>query len=276
MIKSLIGVLALVVAVVPTSFGDAPYKSGYATAHDRSNIYFEVHGTGRKYVLFGYQLQPKHRYLPAFVQGLGDQYKLIVAEYPPGEANPNSGDAKMYTFTPAAVASDYLAIATAAGANEFAYYGYSWGAASGLQLAIRTDRMKAFVGGGFSMMDGQYRGFLDVMRAIVLQGAKSHHAPEVARQMLTYYESLQTFDDRAIQSRLRMPRLNFVGALDRRVWPGDIEVDIAGGFNNSSSALKAAGWDVMLLSDKDHSGAGAAEVVVPLLRAWLDKNWTDL
>jgi hypothetical protein len=45
--------------------------------------------------------------------------------------------------------------ARAAGAERFAYYGYSWLALSGLQLAIRTDRLAALVMGGFDDLVGR-------------------------------------------------------------------------------------------------------------------------
>jgi pimeloyl-ACP methyl ester carboxylesterase len=53
------------------------------------------------------------------------------------------------TLTPSNISSDMLAVADAAGADDFAYYGYSWLALVGLQLAIRTDRLTALVMGGF-------------------------------------------------------------------------------------------------------------------------------
>ena len=44
--------------------------------------------------------------------------------------------------------ADILAIADAAGADQFAWWGYSFGGAAGLQLAARTDRVSALVVGG--------------------------------------------------------------------------------------------------------------------------------
>src|SRR5688572_22272872 len=125
---------ALAVLAAPMVFAAGAVKSGHAVAHDGTDIYFEVHGTGSKYLLL-LGFRPGSAGLKEFVEGLGHNYKLIVAEYP--------GEPKMYTFTPAAVARDYLAIAREAGADEFALYGYSGGAAMALQLALRTDRVRA-------------------------------------------------------------------------------------------------------------------------------------
>ena len=75
-------------------------------------------------------------------------------------ANPAPG-----TLTPDALAADALAIADAAGAGTFAWYGYSWLALTGLQVALRTDRLWALAMGGYPPVDGPYAAMLDVTRA---------------------------------------------------------------------------------------------------------------
>src|SRR5215471_13352560 len=72
---------------------------------------------------------------------------------------------KPHTLTPDAVAADLLAIADAAEAERFGYYGYSWLALSGLQLAIRTDRLTALVMGGYPPLGGPYPAMLAVTRS---------------------------------------------------------------------------------------------------------------
>ena len=52
------------------------------------------------------------------------------------------------TLTPSNLSSDVLAVADAAEADAFAYYGYSWLAVAGMQLAIRTQRLTALIMGG--------------------------------------------------------------------------------------------------------------------------------
>ncbi|SFT95861.1 alpha/beta hydrolase [Arthrobacter sp. ov118] len=69
------------------------------------------------------------------------------------------------TLTPDNVAADLLAIADAAGADTFAYYGYSWLALAGLQLAIRTDRLWALAMGGYPPLEGPYQSMLSVTRS---------------------------------------------------------------------------------------------------------------
>ena len=63
------------------------------------------------------------------------------------------------------MAGDLLAIADAVGAERFAYYGYSWLALSGLQLAVRTDRLAALAMDRYPPYAGPYAEMLRVTRA---------------------------------------------------------------------------------------------------------------
>lgn len=258
----------ILVFAAPPSLAAGPSKSGYVTAHDGTSIYYEVHGTGPRFLLVGVNLQPRSTDLQEFIDGLGHDYKLIVAEYP--------GEPKMYTLTPATVSRDYLEVAKAAGAEEFAFYGYSWGAACGLQLALRSDRVKALVAGGFPMIGGPYSRLLESMRNRVFNKAITSTEKdrwEEARQFLTFFESLQSFDDRSIQDRLKMPRLNFVGTEDRVMFSGDIEVPFYEIFSKNRSEIEAAGWSVLSVQGKDHFTTILPSVSVPLIRKWLKDNW---
>src|SRR5690606_15690462 len=60
------------------------------------------------------------------------------------------------TLTADNIAADFLAVADAVGADNFGYYGYSWLAAAGLQLAVRTERLIGLAMGGFPPLDGPY------------------------------------------------------------------------------------------------------------------------
>ena len=97
-------------------------KSGFATAHDGTGIYFEVHGSADRTILLGpytagvpspeypplssampadLQRQWQRVYLDRFL----DRYRLIFMDYP--------GEPKMYTLASATVVRDYLAVADA-------------------------------------------------------------------------------------------------------------------------------------------------------------------
>lgn len=92
-------------------------------------VQYEVFGKSGPFVFLG-----PHIYLTpmvpdaaaicqGYVDALSDRYRVIVA--------------------------DILAIADAAGADQFAWWGYSFGGAAGLQLAARTGRLSALVVGSY-------------------------------------------------------------------------------------------------------------------------------
>ncbi len=68
---------------------------------------------------------------PNLIAGLARTNRVIAADY---EAHRMATPAAS-TLTPGNIAADFLAIADAAAVDRFAYYGYSWLALSGLQLA---------------------------------------------------------------------------------------------------------------------------------------------
>ncbi len=143
------------------------------------------------------------------------------------------------TLTPANAASDLLAVADAVGADRFAYYGYSWLALIGLQLAMRTDRLSALIMGGFPPLNGLYAEMLRVTTVAhemaVEAAAKTDEGaaeqqpaveagdwssvqvttpPDQTQQFVTLSQALQGFDDRAAQAHITCPRLCFAGSAD--------------------------------------------------------------
>jgi pimeloyl-ACP methyl ester carboxylesterase len=195
-------------------------------------------------------------------------------------------------MTPANVAHDLLAVADAVGAGRFAYYGYSWLAVIGLQLAIRTDRLSALVMGGFPPLDGPYAEMLQVTTAAHEMALAAEQSPQPAqapqagdwesvsvsmsdaqtRQFVTLYRALQDFDDRAAQTRITCPRLCFVGSTDEieygEKW-GNVHVSMAGPILQQRAELDAFGWEVRVLDGLDHMQAMQAAQVLPMLRPWL-------
>src|SRR5258707_1242604 len=98
---------------------------------------------------------------PSLIKGLSDAFRVVAFDY--------EGQCQRFpkpdTLTPANVTSDLLAVADAVEADQFAYYGYSWLAMIGLQLAIRTDRLLALMMGGFPPLGGPYEEMLRVTTA---------------------------------------------------------------------------------------------------------------
>ena len=285
--KRLIHVYALALMLAVTASAVSA-EAGQAIAHDGSPIYFEVHGSGDEFLFLGPGTAAP-RAMPAalgqeppmaevtemfagikqaYIDTLGSKFRLIFIEYPGSEP-------KLYTLTPSAVARDYLAIADAAGARKFAYAGFSWGCVTGLQLALRTDRMTALVCGGFPVMDGIYEDMLTTTRTMArgpatLYGLESDSL-ENGRQFLTYYEELQSFDDRSIQGALDIPRLNWIGDQDLPTLNGKPLTHMGELIMRNRPDLEAAGWDVRIIPGKNHLDGGAPDVQAPLIDEWLSK-----
>jgi pimeloyl-ACP methyl ester carboxylesterase len=231
---------------------------------------------------------------PALISGLAPRFRVVAADY---EAHRMANPAPD-TLTPDALATDLLAIADAGGAQSFAWYGYSWLALTGLQLALRTDRLWGLAMGGYPPLDGPYAAMLDVTRAahalsVAAAAAPPAEAVDVVEptpgdwdtvqvrtseaqtaQFATMYEALAAFDDRAALGKLTIPRLAFAGDRDTieygPAW-GDTVVRIGEPLAVNKTALEAAGWTVRVLPGLDHLGAMGSDVVLPLLRDWLEE-----
>src|SRR2546429_3406836 len=213
-----------------------------ATLHDGSTIEIEVEGEGPTLLLpvnphpvTGPQAEAMRQWGadPALghslIKGLSDAFRVVAFDYE-GQCLRIS---KPDTLTPANTANDLLAVADAAEADRFAYYGYSWLAMIGLQLAIPTHRLRALIIGGFPPLNGPYEEMFRVTTATyeMASGARATRTAEESewsgmalsrdqtRQFVTLYQALQGFDDRAAQAQITCPRLCFVGSAD------DIEYD---------------------------------------------------
>jgi pimeloyl-ACP methyl ester carboxylesterase len=225
------------------------------------------------------------------VDGLADAYRVVAFDYEGHVfATP-----KPHTLTPANVVGDMLAVADAAGVDRFAYYGYSWLALCGLQIAIRTDRLRALAMGGFPPIGGPYAAMLQVTlathriatepRAVPAPSGAGPSPDEIdwstveaavsepqARQFVTLYEALQGFDDAGAQSRLTCPRLCFAGSADEieygERW-GGVHVSMAGPLVDRRAELESSGWEVHVLPGLDHTAAMQVANVLPILRPWL-------
>jgi pimeloyl-ACP methyl ester carboxylesterase len=269
-----------------------------AVLHDGSTIQFEVHGAGPAVLLpvdprpvEGAQAEEMAKWGadPALgkrlVDGLRDDVRVVAFDY---EGHVRAVP-KPETLTPGNVVADLLAVADAAGAERFAYYGYSWLAMIGLQLAIRTDRLTALAMGGYPPLGGPYPEMLKVTDATYAMAVATTDRPpapsstpgdwdsvEVSmteaqtRQFVTLYQELQGFDDRT--ARVACPRLCFVGSADEirygERW-GNVHVSLAGPVIRHRPELEAAGWEVVVLDGLDHMQAMQADRVLPVLRPWL-------
>ncbi|MFL5704929.1 MAG: alpha/beta fold hydrolase [Ktedonobacteraceae bacterium] len=269
-----------------------------AILHDGSTIEIEVAGSGPTLLLpvnpqpvTGPQAEQMRKYGadPALgqslIKALSDAFRIVAFDYE-GQCFRRP---KPDTLTPVNIANDLLAVADAAEADQFAYYGYSWLAMVGLQLAMRTDRLSALVMGGFSPLNGPYEEMLRVTTAAYEMASGARPMPSAdesewsgfslskdqTRQFVTLYQALQGFDDRAAQARLTCPRLCFVGSKDEiqysKSW-GNVHVSLADPIVRGQAQLAELGWDVRVLDGLDHMQAMQAKQVVPILRSWLATN----
>jgi pimeloyl-ACP methyl ester carboxylesterase len=286
-----------------------------ARLHDGSAIEVQVHGQGPALLVpvnprpvEGPQADELRRWGndPALgrslIDGLADAYRVVAFDYEGQVLQVPKPD----TLTPDNLASDFLAVADAAGAERFAWYGYSWLALAGLQLAIRTDRLTALAMGAWPPLGGPYAEMLRVTIAThdmasapssARQGAAGDatatptsepaSSPEEldwstvevtlseaqTRQFVTLYQALQGFDERAVLPRLSCPRLCFVGSADEIDYGprwGGVHISIAGPLTQRRAELEALGWQVQILDGLDHTQAMQVANVLPVLRPWLD------
>lgn len=273
-----------------------------AVLHDGSIITVTIHGGGPA-LLLPVRLEPyapgqdetmrkwggDPDLGPALVSGLSGTNRVIVADYEGHRMAQPAAE----TLTPDNLAADLLAIADAAGADVFGYYGYSWLALSGLQLSLRTNRLRALAMGGFPPLDGPYRSMLAVTRAAHAMSTKEPDPAWVpvddaepgdwdsaaiqtteaqTRQFVTLYEALQDFDDSVATVPRDLPRLAFAGADDQIDYSpqwGGVQVRIGEPLARRRDELVAAGWDVQVLPGLDHLGAMHSSVALPILAGWL-------
>jgi pimeloyl-ACP methyl ester carboxylesterase len=266
------------------------------TLHDGSTLACEIDGAGpilllpvNPYPVDGERAEELRQYGvdPALGQsllsGLRDTFRVVAFDYEGHCLRLPKPD----TLTPANIVRDLLTIADAVGAEQFVYYGYSWLAMIGLQLAIRTDRLAGLAMGGYPPLHGPYAAMLRVTEAtynLALhllppgpdedpQWSDLSLDPNQTRQFVTLYQALRDFDDEPVQVQITCPRLCFVGSADSIYYGerwGDVVVSMAEPVMQSQAQLAALGWTVRILDGLDHIQAMQAPQVVPLLLAW----WT--
>jgi pimeloyl-ACP methyl ester carboxylesterase len=220
----------------------------------QSNLRYEVHGSG-PYLIAAATLEDEIR--TRFVQGLSERFSAVVIGSPV-----NTAAALADVFTADWACAEILRVADAVGADRFAYYGYSWGATLGLQLADRTDRLTALICGGWPPLGAPYPGMADYTEATA--------AREGTTQLwATYYRSIANWEEHEAVSRFMFPRLAFAGT-DDIIEADGITVPIGPLLAEHRNELEGMGWNVKLVDGFDHELGRRPDVVVPMLREFLD------
>ncbi|WP_413028900.1 alpha/beta fold hydrolase [Paenibacillus taichungensis] len=236
-----------------------------------------------------------------FIAGLSDEFQILHFDY---EGHYMAHPYPEH-FTSEYITQDLLRIADQMNVKRFSYYGYSWLALVGLQVAIRTNRLESLIMGGFPPYKGPYEEMRVVTartyEAALKQHGKLEHEPEgqasmnseqmcpeevdwdniqiqidpaQTKQFVTMYQSLLDFDDQLIQDQLSIPRLTFAGEKDTIVYGekfGNVTVDIAGRLQKNKKILENFGWTVEIIkgADMDHTKAMQPSTVLPIILPWL-------
>lgn len=218
--------------------------------------------------IFGAELGPV---LHGYLERLTDRYRVLLVDYP---SIGRSRDIAPADLTADRVCADLLGVASAAGFDRFAYWGYSWGGNVGLQLAAHTDRLDALVVGGWPALGAPYAALLEAARRKLPNPEPSSlkvlRSPAQYAQWVHYGESLIGWDERAAVAAIACPRMNCFGAAGDLVEAG-IRVPIASCIRRHRSELQALGWRVHEVASVGHGLCMQPELAVPPVRAFLDE-----
>jgi pimeloyl-ACP methyl ester carboxylesterase len=207
------------------------------------------------------QFDPAASVRDSYLDKLTDRYRVVLMDYPP-----TGDDARVVvdSFTPDRVRLDVLTAADAMGADRFAWYGYSWSAVVGLQLASGTDRLTALVCGGWPPLGAPYRDMLSWAE----RRAAHTGLPDWA-MTATYYRELVSWPERQAVSQIACPRMAFAGSDDVIVSEGST-FRVGPLLTEHRAELEEMGWTVQLLDGQRHDVFMNPDVVVPLVRGFLD------
>lgn len=229
----------------------------HLAAQARKAIKYEVHGTGPALILG--VTAARGAAGKSYINQFSKRYRIILMDYPP------TGDdaaAVESSFTPDHVCDDILSVADAAGAQRFAWFGYSWGGAVGLQLAIRTKRLSALICGGWSPLESPY-GEMARVSGVLAERAKE---PKI---WATFYKALATWPERDAVSKISVPRMTFAGSRDIIDTEG-LTLRIGPMIAEHKADLESMGWTVRLVDNFAHELQTRPDVVVPLISEFLD------
>ena len=244
-----------------------------------TGIYYELHGSGRP-LLVTLPLMASHVEIfgkgaklmrDGYLNRLTERYRVLLVDYP---SIGRSRDIAPQELTVDRVCADLLRVATAGGFDRFAYWGYSWSGAVGLQLAVRTKRLTALVIGGWPPLGAPYEGILQATLAkqsnpeassMVVLRSKNQYA-----QWGHYYQSMIAWPEADSVAGIACPKMVFFGA-DGDLIEAGIPIRIASIIREHRTELEAQGWWVLEIPGHGHGVTAIPELVVPPVRKFLDQ-----
>lgn len=244
---------------------------------DGTEIWFATHGDPLRPAIF---LGP-HFYASygradgddtsRWIEGLKDEFFLIVADYPRGfgrTANPLGMD-----FTPDVAADEYDRIADAAGVERYGWVGYSYGGAIGVQLACRSKRVSALAVGGFPPLAAPFQDMVDITTrmATTMQGTAGVD-PKLLWSSVGFYTPLPDWPEAEEVAKLRMPRMAFIGTEDVGVPLHGVDLPLAATLREVELSLKALDWRVEWIEGQNHMSAIEAAAALPVVRDFFRKS----
>lgn len=243
----------------------------------KSGVYYELYGSGEPLLLgFPFMASQSEVFGEAgdqvrqgYLDRLTDLFRVLCLDYP---SIGRSADIPIDAFTTDRVCADVLSVADAAGFDRFAYWGYSFGALAGLQLAWRTDRLSALVVGGWPPLGAQYD---DILAAVLEQKDEPPESvqvvlrsPERYAQWETLYRSIKGWPEAEAAAGLTCPGLAVAGE-NGDVDAGSKWIRNASVMRENREQLERWGWRVHFIPGRDFAVVMEPEAIVPPVREFL-------
>lgn len=229
-----------------------------ATTKDGATVAFDIHGDGPNKIvlLFQHQSWVDWGYVGAF-----PEFTFLIVD-PRGHGESSFFDDRgMYGLWK--VTEDVLAAVDAAGFHEFTAWGFSQGAARVGALAVKSNRVKALICGGYTMLDmSPDQKHFDHMEEEAAKGKGSYQdgAPFDWAESIVLFEDTRAWNSDEDLKTLTCPRLLYFGSDD--VFGEAIKVRIP--------RLEACGFEVVELPGLDHQTAmSRIDLVAPRIRGFL-------
>lgn len=263
---------------------------GYAETDDGVQLYYQLHGPAdAPTILVGYPWTSGWSDImeemgagrfgeqagQEIIAQLTTRYRVLLVDYPRGtgaSSGPLPDD-----LTPETVASDYVAVADAAGVDRFVAMGFSWSAGFGIHAASRTKRCAGLIVGGWPVLGAPHEEIVGMSSANT-DALPPGKAKRVLGSNVNYYQSIidSKWDAEAavdfMSDRAGLLYL-FVGSEDVGVPTLDITLPIAEPIMEHKARLEASGWKVDVIDGYDHMNLPVSAWLPKAMSYFEGKTW---